>query len=161
MIRTFIKVIITVSAYSSLQVKATGLYNLFLIVENIRWQQFGTRYANTIQSIRSINSRRDSIAAEQRHNFGKRRRGSSSASSTPSGQAKFPRLQTWTHRFVCLPKANNDRIPSTVVEQNEIIQAGLWEKKISIPDIDCGTKNFMKSFWRHSQDFKQEVGLNS
>ena len=96
-----------------------------MIVENSRWQQFGARYQNAIESIRSIHpNRRDSIAAEQHHNFGKRRR---SGSSTPLGQVKYPRLQAWTHRFVCLPKINHDRIPSTVAERNEIIQAGLWE----------------------------------
>ena len=57
-------------------------------------------------------------------------------------QPKHPRLLTWTHRFVCLPKTSHNRVPSTVAERNEIIQAGLWEKKLTIPDIDCGAKEF-------------------
>ena len=112
-----------------------------MFVETSRWQQFSTRYQNAIECIRSIPNRRESIAAEQRHNFSKRRR---SGSSVPlcGNQLKYPRLQSWTHRFVCLPHTNHKRIPSTVAERNEIIQAGLWEKKVTIPDIDCGVKEF-------------------
>lgn len=44
---------------------------MFLYVEQNRWQQFGHTY-NTIEAIRPY--RRDSIVAEQCHNFGKRQR---------------------------------------------------------------------------------------
>ena len=108
-----------------------------MMIESNRWQQFGDRYQNAIKSIQT--SRRESIAAEQRNNFGKRRR---SVNSGVCNRVKQPRLQAWIHRFVCLPKTNHNRVPSAIVERNAIIQAGLWEKRITIPNIDCGAKEF-------------------
>ena len=81
--------------------------------------------------------RRNSIAAEQRYNFGRKRK-----ASNASNQPKHPRVQSWTHKFVCLPKTEQARLPTTIKERNEIVLAGLGEKKITIPDITCGSQKF-------------------
>ena len=51
-------------------------------------------------------------------------------------------MQSWTHKFVCLPKTEQARLPTTVKERNEIEVAGLGEKKITISDITCGSQEF-------------------
>ena len=91
-----------------------------MAVEHSRWQRLGATYQNAIESIRA--NRRESVAAEQRCNF-KRHQSTSS-----SNQPKHHRFQAWVHKFVCLPKTNSSHVPSTMVERNAIIQAGLWEK---------------------------------
>ena len=48
--------------------------------------------------------------------------------SNAGSQSKHPRVQSWTHKFVCLPKTEQARLPTTVKEQNEIEVAGLSKK---------------------------------
>ena len=49
---------------------------------------------------------------------------------------------TWTHRFVCLSRYDQSTIPTTAVEKDNLISAGLGEKKVIIEDADCNADKF-------------------
>ena len=48
----------------------------------------------------------------------------------------------WTHRFVCLAEYNQTGIPTTALQKDRLISAGLGEKKIVFSDIDCTAEEF-------------------
>ena len=52
------------------------------------------------------------------------------------------RSSTWTHRFVCLSRYDQSTIPTTAVEKDNLISAGLGEKKVIIEDADCNADKF-------------------
>ena len=88
--------------------------------------------SNAIAAVRE--ARNSSIAAEQWHNFRKRR-------YTLSGTSPKARKgkTSWTHKFFCLAETDNDTLP---LKKNSLILAGLGEKLITIPDIDCCPTEF-------------------
>lgn len=48
----------------------------------------------------------------------------------------------WTQRFVCLCSTIADRVPSTQSEKLILEEAGLGEKLVVIPDLDCSPERF-------------------
>ena len=84
-------------------------------------------------------ARSGSIAVEQRRNFGGRRHNSSTAAFR---QAKRPKLNSWTHKFFCLAETEENRVPSNSVQRNELVLAGLGERKVTVADIDCSPQEF-------------------
>ena len=44
--------------------------------------------------------------------------------------------------MVCFSSHNANRVPCTVADRETLVQAGLGEKKISIPDISCSPQEF-------------------
>lgn len=86
-------------------------------------------------------ARNNSIAAEQRHNFSSRRRSAVIEVGKPK-RVKFS--NSWTHKFVCLAYTDQEKSCSSNAEKNELTLAGLGEKKITIPDIDCSPQEFRK-----------------
>ncbi len=51
---------------------------------------------------------------------------------------------SWTHKFVCLASTAQAKVPS-FAKKEELLLAGLWEKKVVIPDVDCSTQEFHDS----------------
>ena len=103
-----------------------------------RWRSIRNRYESTMSLLREARS--GSIAAEHRHNFASRRR------FTEQGKScKHPKLSSWTHKFICLAYTNQEKPCSSTAEKNELTLAGLGEKKITIPDIDCSSQEFQDS----------------
>lgn len=101
-----------------------------------RWRSIRNRYESTLSLLRE--ARNGSIAAEHRHNFASRRR----SSGMEHGKSKCPKLSSWTHKFICLAYTDQEKPWSSTAEKNELTLAGLGEKKISIPDIDCSSREF-------------------
>ncbi len=56
--------------------------------------------------------------------------------------AKIPRPTSWTHRFVCLSRCNQETIPTTDREKDALLDAGLGEKKIVVLDVECAADEF-------------------
>ena len=50
----------------------------------------------------------------------------------------------WSHKFTCLSSASAQRVPCTQAEKMVLEEAGLGEKLITIPNIDCTAENFNK-----------------
>lgn len=49
---------------------------------------------------------------------------------------------TYTHRFLCLSKCCPESKPTTDREKDILLEAGLGEKKIIIPDVDMSGEDF-------------------
>ena len=49
---------------------------------------------------------------------------------------------SYTHRFVCLSESGQSSIPTTDADKDSLLEAGLGEKKITIPDIDISSNDF-------------------
>lgn len=59
-------------------------------------------------------------------------------------QFSFPEKKnksSYTHRFICLNKCNQKTVPLDK-EKNILLEAGLGEKTITIPDVDIGSEEF-------------------
>jgi len=123
------------------------------VVNTGRVQRFGDTYSNTINILRG--ARNTSIAAEQRHNFGKRR-----STACPANQAKkFKKTTTWTHNFFCLSETNDEKVPTTSMTKNALILAGLGEKRVTIPNIDCSAKEFQEVLYGEFPKLRQGGGV--
>ena len=49
---------------------------------------------------------------------------------------------SWSHKFVCLHCSTADRVPTTQSEKLTLEEAGLGEKMVTIPDLDCSPATF-------------------
>ena len=81
-------------------------------------------YSNAVSSLRGV--RRD-MAGEERNSLFKKKGGSSSP---------------WRHKFVCLSDPDVVRVPTSRAERLILEEAGLWEKEVTIPDLDCDGETF-------------------
>ena len=48
----------------------------------------------------------------------------------------------WKHKFVCLSYTDQEKIPTTDFDKEELFQAGLGEKQINFDDIDINQEDF-------------------
>ena len=53
---------------------------------------------------------------------------------------KKPKPSSWTQRFYCLAGTNDERVPTKTSVSEMLKLAGLGEKKVQIPDVDCTTE---------------------
>ena len=83
-------------------------------------------------------ARNTTIAAEHRNNFGKRSSAASPSCAAKRGKGK---ATSWTHKFFCLSETNDEAIPA---KKNHLILAGLGEKSLTIPNIDCSANDFLE-----------------
>ena len=51
---------------------------------------------------------------------------------------------SYTHRFFCLNECNQKVVPKNDKEKDSLLEAGLGEKRITIPDIDISGEEFRK-----------------
>ena len=84
----------------------------------------------TLRQIRRSNSLR-----EQRSNF-------ASYSNASTSNKKKEKGQSWTVRFVCLDSTEACTAPCTPSAKEELLTAGLGEKKITVPEISCTKDEF-------------------
>ena len=105
-----------------------------------RWQRFSTAYNDAMTSVRSARSQ--SVAAEHRFNFHKRR-----SSSTSTNGKKQKVSNGWTHTFFCLANTDQEKLFTMPVQKNELVMAGLGEKKSLYLTSVVTQKSFMKKLW--------------
>jgi hypothetical protein len=76
------------------------------------------------------------VAREQRRNFASYSHGKkTSVGSKLKGKS-------WPLRAVCLSDRNASRVPCSLLERKQLVQAGLGEQKVAIPDIECSSREF-------------------
>ena len=81
----------------------------------------------------AIRNARGKIRREQRHNF------------APYSKTKQKQKPTcWSVKMVCLSGSKDEHTPSTAAIKEMLVEAGLGEKKIVIPDIACSKEEFLQ-----------------
>ena len=113
------------------------LYSVIIVVE--RLQRLTGAYSQAMAALREARS--GSIAVEQRRNFGGKRR---STGATAFRQPKRPKPNSWTHKFFCLAETEESRVPSTNIQRNELVLAGLGERRVTVPDVNCSPQEFQE-----------------
>ena len=53
-----------------------------------------------------------------------------------------PKRQQWTHKFLCLPSCSTNTAPRKGRERQLLISAGLWEKLVKFPNMDCHPEEY-------------------
>ena len=69
---------------------------------------------------------------------GKKRKKGFSNVSAP----KHAKLNHWSTTFVCLASKDAYQVPGTVAEKETLLEAGLGEVKVDIPNVECSTQEF-------------------
>lgn len=72
----------------------------------------------------------------------KRRCGAFSSLVPKRGKKK---CSSWTQKFVCLASKDRQRVPCTIGEKEELIEAGLGERSVCIPDVECSAQVFKET----------------
>ena len=67
---------------------------------------------------------------------------SSIFSKKPKLSASDKRRVVWRHKFVCLGYRDQDRIPSTDAEKEELYQAGLGERELEFESLDLNQAEY-------------------
>ena len=55
-------------------------------------------------------------------------------------------VHAWKHRFVCLAWCDQHKIPTTDVEKDDLLEAGLGEKVIEFPSLDANGEEFKEIY---------------
>ena len=87
---------------------------------------------------------------------GRKRERESSTTDDPT--CKHGRMSNWTHTFYCLSQANQGYIPATNEECDLLMEAGLGEKKILIPDLDASGDDFRAILYKAYPKLKDAGG---
>ena len=104
------------------------------------------RTSSALENLKSLKNRlgerrKATAAAEHRQNFapyvGK---GKQRARDRPS--APPPKRQQWTHKFLCVPSCSTNTAPRKGSERQLLISAGLWEKLVTFPNMDCPPEEY-------------------
>ena len=114
------------------------------------------RVANALKDVKSIRA-----SEEHRRSF-----------NFSSGKGKNPKFgkpppvkrskkcisTPWTHQFVCI--ADNEQIkpPTTYLERTSLLEAGLGEKKVSFPNIDCSYEEYRQLLLQEYPKLSQSGG---
>ena len=61
-------------------------------------------------------------------------------------KSKKPKKRAWKHRFVCLAWRDQHKIPTTDVEKDDLLEAGLGEKVIEFPSLDANGEEFKEIY---------------
>ena len=64
-------------------------------------------------------------------------------STKPKGKQK--KRQSWSMKLVCLCRQDDDQVPSSASAKEALLQAGLGERSVVLPDIFCTKEEFMQT----------------
>lgn len=65
----------------------------------------------------------------------------------------------WKHKFVCLAYREQTRIPTTDVEKDDLLQAGLGEKEVKFYDVDMNAEQFREVLFEHFPRLRHAGGF--
>ena len=65
----------------------------------------------------------------------------------------------WKHRFVCLAYCDQCKIPTTDVEKDDLLQAGLGEKEVEFASLDLDADEFRKVLYRSYPQLENAGGF--
>ena len=107
-----------------------------------------------LQTLRGIRNQINATPAsrrEQRNNFAPY-----SVQHEPKKKPSKP--HSWTTRLVCLSATTDNRVPTDPSQKELLLEAGLGEKRICIPDISCSKEEFNKIVVNTFSKLKQVGG---
>ena len=115
---------------------------LFTCIKDEGRSSLSSAPSQALQALHSVRShfQRDATAREQRSNFPPYT--TTAKGATRKGKEKKGRMQSWTVKMVCLASPTDTRVPTTISAKEVLIEAGLGEKKIAIPDIEMSHDEF-------------------
>ena len=115
---------------------------LFTCIKDEGQSSLSSAPSQALQALRSVRShfQRDAATREQRSNFAPYT--TIAKGATRKGKGKKGRMQSWTVKMVCLASPTDTRVPTTIAAKEVLIEAGLGEKKIAIPDIEMSHDEF-------------------
>ena len=65
----------------------------------------------------------------------------------------------WKHKFVCLAYHDQQKIPTTDTEKDDLLQAGLGEKEIEFTELDIGAEEFRDLLYHHFPSLREGGGF--
>ena len=104
------------------------------------------RTSNALENLKSLKNRlgeqrKVTAAAEHRQNFASYvGKGKQRARDCPSAPPR--KRQQWTHKFLCVPSCSTNTAPRKGSERQLLISAGLWEKLVTFPNMDCPPEEY-------------------
>lgn len=92
-------------------------------------------YHSAVSSLRGVMRGETQVRAQEEQSslFNWKGRKSSAASAT-----------SWKHSFVCLSSTAADRVPTSQSGKLVLEEAGLGERTVTVPDIDCSPECFRR-----------------
>ncbi len=79
--------------------------------------------------------------------------------SGPTGNATECSKKAWKHKFVCLAFHDQSRIPTTEVDKDDLLRAGLGEKEVVISNLEIGADEFRDLLYHHFPSLKEGGGF--
>ena len=111
------------------------------------------------KALRGLKQFKEEIASEQQQNFGHYSvKGKRPRFGGPPAKRKSSTV-TWTHHFVCLADRFKAKPPMAQWERQALLEAGLGERKISFPDIDCSSEEFRDRILKEFPKLKEGGGF--
>ena len=77
----------------------------------------------------------------------------------PGNKRKSAKRSEWRHKFVCLAYRDQDRIPTTDADKEELFQAGLGEKEIHFDSLDIEQDEFKEILFSNFPRLKDGGGF--
>lgn len=123
------------------------------------------RASDALENLKSLKyrlteKRKVSVSAEHRKNFapyvGKGKQRARDHSSPPPP----PKRQHWTHKFLCVSSCDAKTAPRKGAERQLLIEAGLWDKSISFPNIDCTAEEYREQLLEAFPKLKHTGGYD-
>ena len=101
-----------------------------------------SNYNRALQVVRNVRDHFNGTRAadEQKVNFAPYKKRKVESASLPPSKKCTP----WSAKFVCLADTDARHIPSTVAQKEVLFEAGLGEKIVNIPDVDCSAAEFQQ-----------------
>ena len=60
----------------------------------------------------------------------------------PYKDKKLGKNKSWSVKMVCLASKDAQRVPATAAERELLVAAGLGEKRVLVPNINCSWNDF-------------------
>ena len=79
--------------------------------------------------------------------------------SAPSAKRKKS-VDKWKHKFFCLAFRDQERIPTTDGEKDELLQAGLGEKEITFCNLNMSAESFRDLLQDHFPQLRDSGGYH-
>ena len=90
---------------------------------------------------------------------GRKKRMKSEMSNVFSSSCKKPKKCAWKHRFVCLAMQDQQKILTTDIEKDDLLEAGLGEKVIEFPSLDATGEDFKEVLYSKFPKLREGGGF--